>query len=170
MKKYLFGFLATLTSSLLADSFSGAVWLKDKKMDEIKVFGAADVESVTAKKVDVNGALRAKKLTVDEGVAVHGAVTVSETVVKGNVEVSGGLEAIGSTLQDVSIAGAASLVDTTAKSVRFTGTEGEQKLRLSGKTEVAGDVVFDNGKGEVLLEKGAVVKGQVKGGKVVTTN
>lgn len=115
--------------------------------------------------VKVTGPLQAEQLTA-ESLQVIGPVELKEVIIKGDSIIYGPLTASKSRFQNLTItAKDIELDDVTVGNIFIKkDREVNQTLTLDGDTTVNGQIVFESGKGRILLKsKSVVLKGEVRG-------
>ncbi len=137
------------------------------------VHGGLEAEDIRAESVKVDGSFAGEDIKISGDLEVNGALSGENYEVKGMTRVAGGLELDESTLVHLEVSGNKVILDDSFVASILIKAESKhkaQKVILNGKTQIAGDIVFESGEGEVELGRDAGVKGQVKGGKITKTN
>lgn len=162
-------------------------------LGKIKVDGSANLNELDLKNnLFVDGVLTLNKGVIAGEVEVDGLANISYTEIKKNFIVDGGLNInnvsiIGKTevdgmanikeckISDLIVCGKKTTIEfSEVKSIHVKNLNKievlwrkRQVIRLIG-SQVKGDIIFDSGDGEVVLQGGATVEGKIIGGKVTT--
>lgn len=175
---------------LLALSFASSLLAEEKGEEKksafvsgVNSYGAEMIESVQG-----SGLIKLNGTTITESLRLNGSL-LSQNAQIALVDVSGEANFTGTTIsKGGTVLGSiqatrsnfqGNLTLLTQKAV-FTATQlqgitfrqdpsfrGKQVLELKQGTIVHGSIVFESGKGEVLLSSGSQILGSVKGGKIV---
>ncbi len=148
--------------------------------------GAADLEKVEVKgALKVNGRLNAEHLNVQGeitvrgkadienlscagDVTIHGKVDLEDATVAGTTTIHGKVDIDNCHLQDLVVAAEKLDIDgSTIKSIVMKKIDAHVIVYLDNTT-VAGDIVFEDENGEVILEGRSSIGGKVIGGNVVS--
>lgn len=171
------------------NAYFGPTYLENKKLDSISIAGPASLEGVTVRDttsvmgpakmrdsnlntLSISGPLNARKVTL-KTLTANGPVRFERVTVDGKVTINGSLNAEESNFKDsISIAADKIIFDhSMAENIQVrknsSWLEKPQRVILTNKTIVKGDITFEAGNGIVVLSKGAALKGEVKGGKIV---
>jgi len=129
--------------------------------------GAANLSDQALDQLTVNGALHASDLAVNR-LCVNGAVDLDDCSIV-TAEINGALKANDTNFGgQLTIAGAVQLKDCQAHDIvvkdmpAFGG-----EIALRGDTIVHGTIVFNSGKGKVIIYNGAQAVGAIVGGEIV---
>lgn len=138
---------------------------------ETLIYGPLIGKKLITKNLNVQGPVILTELKSDS-IEINGPVNLSKSVIKGELVINGPLTAYHADLGKISIAtNTMKLVDTTAESVVVRKNSEEsskpQKIFLSGKTVIKKGIIFEKGEGLVVADKGVIIEGDVKGGKIV---
>lgn len=196
MKQIMVVFIALSLTSMLTHAndktgatFYGPVTLSNKEFDHLNAKGPTTLEGVTVtgplevfgpltikdskiKNLTVMGPLTAKKLTMVSG-EINGPVKLDRSQVEGKITINGPLTAEECKFKDtIDIATTKmTLEHSTATHIHVRKNDSwldkPQKIYLTSKTIVNGDITFEAGNGLVYLKKGSTLKGEVKGGKKI---
>jgi hypothetical protein len=169
--------------------YYGPTYLENKKLDCIKILGPATLEGVTVsgtisilgpaklrdsnlQNLQISGPLNARKVNL-KTLTANGPSRLERVVVDGKITINGTLYAEESNFKDMlSIATDKMTLDHSMAvniEVRKNSSwlEKPQRVHLTNNTTVKGDIIFEAGNGIVVISKGAVLKGAVKGGKKI---
>lgn len=127
---------------------------KNSNVGDITVAGPLQLDHCKVKSLNIAGPFRAKHLTVENTSSFIGP-----------------FEVLDSHFQDLSVtADKAAFANTQVKNIvmKKNNDPKEQIISLSGTTVVSGDITFEAGKGQVMLDKTAKLQGKVKGGTLNT--
>lgn len=181
----LFIFIATFNFSN-ANEFNGLVKLENVELKTTRVNGNAEFKNSKFQSLTVNGKLNFKDLTVSGLVKINGTangknIECDRLIVYGNLEgykikVNGESILVGyfnvydSVFKELNVhSGKISLTNTSTNNIVIKTLKNKikQQLILKGQTIVNGDVIFESGSGEVLLDSQAKITGQIIGSKVI---
>lgn len=175
--------LSLVAFSFIATLFIGAVDEPAPKSFGQHQFGSTTLEALTAaglvklsgtsiqNTLHVDGSLIAKDATIGT-LEVTGEANLTRTTLHNPTRIFGSLQANHSTFEQLltiqtqkAVFTATSLnAITVQKDVAF---KGKQILELRQGTQVNGPILFESGKGEVLVYPGSLLLGSVTGGKVI---
>lgn len=113
----------------------------------------------------VIGSFQAEQITADT-LQIIGPSQLKEVIIKGESIIYGPLHASKSRLQNLTITAKEVELDNVSLSNIYVKKDGanEQTLVLDGNTTVTGNIIFESGKGRILLKsKDVVLKGGVRG-------
>lgn len=155
-------------------------------VDALFVNGAAEGHGLTAKKLTIDGGLQVDGLNVDHA-HVNGSFLGNDSVIRHNITVDGeldgrhiqvggktivhgGLNVHDSDFHAIEMhADYCMLQNTKVKHLVFKKIKNgqTQRLILSGHTVIEGNVDFETDSGEIVLDKEAVIKGKIIGGRII---
>ncbi len=171
-----------------SETHYGPASYSDKKFENLKVHGPTTLKNVTVeKKIEVHGPFVSKNIKTEslnvlgpvkvnnmkaDNIEITGPAIVKNSEISGKSNINGPL--IGKTSLfkgDLSIsAHKIKLIDSEAESIfihkNSPSDYKKQILYLKGKTIVHKDISFEQGDGLVFVDKNAILKGKIKGGKV----
>jgi hypothetical protein len=141
-------------------------------LNSLNVKGAVELVSTTITGlVDVNGSLEARNAKIGQ-LQVYGAVNIRRSTISGTTSVIGHLFAKDTTFtKEISINSLRTTLEgCTIDSILIHSDKAEdriQRLSLTNKTVVNGNVVFESGLGEINLSADSKINGTVTGGQVI---
>jgi phage baseplate assembly protein gpV len=137
----------------------------------LDVDGSVKVKKIKVNNVRVTGEFYANDAAIAQNLTVDGAIEGRNINVAGKTTLVGELDVRDSNFQVIDIISEECTLDsTTTKNITFKKPSTifkTEKLVLKGNSTVAGDVVFESGKGEIYLYGDSTITGQVKGGTIV---
>jgi hypothetical protein len=142
-----------------------------EEVGEIRGAGIFRLQGTKAAGVDVTGSLIAQEARLG-GLLVKGEANLQDCRIEGTAEVIGSLRAYGGSFEKELALLAQKAVfeqcDVAAIRIREDlGFKGKQVIELKKGTHVRGSIVFEAGRGEVILHPGAHLLGNVTGGHIV---
>lgn len=137
----------------------GPVKMRDSKMNDLQVTGPFNASKVVVKKLTVNGPVRFERVTVDGLATINGPLTAEESNFKNTLSIATDKMSLDHCM--------AENIEVRKNSKWF---EKPQRVFLTNKTVVKGDIVFEAGNGVVVISKEATHKGKVIGGKSIDKN
>jgi cytoskeletal protein CcmA (bactofilin family) len=149
---------------------NGSLKAKDLTANSMTINGFFDGKNVASDELYVNGSFEGKVINVNRQFSLSGSMVGENVNVKGDTNLSGEADFKISNFQNVSLrSDRLKLEKTNANNVTFRGTlsKATPKLILEDHSVINGDVVFENGKGEVTMDSSSVIRGQVRGGKIM---
>ena len=169
-----------------AESYAGVVSLRDQQFDSLTVSGVTRLSDVATKRVDatgpvaftnltvagpltVRGTFSGTRATVDGDVNVLGPLSVTQFTAKANSDVTGPFVATDSHFADLTVTSdKVDLANCKVKDIviRKGASGNAQTLTLRRGPYVVGDITFESGNGQVVMEHGAYVGGYIKGAQV----
>lgn len=116
----------------------------------------------------VEGDLSSKGSKIRE-LTVNGSACLRGTAIEGKARINGFLSTQSCRFEDeVEINGLNALFQgTLIKSLRLYPAPQAQTVRLSRRTRVKGNIVFEGGNGQVIMDDSSNIQGKVLGGRVV---
>jgi hypothetical protein len=167
----------------------GSAEFKQCVLGRLEIFGECSFDGLTVQKktliqgnvekgadghfheLEVMGKFSVKKKCSCEGpFKIVGPMTVTSFTAKSSGEIIGTLVAKKSQFEGLTItAKEMEFSDCQIKEIHvkaLTQASETQVLKLKGKTQVANGIVFDSGKGLVVIGKKAKIEGIVRGGKI----
>jgi len=146
--------------------FFGLTDLHNASYENLTVNGLAKLKKVSvSQNLTVNGNLSASDSTIG-AMHVNGLVDLNKTTVSGVSKINGLLRAQSSTLNQIVISTEkAFLSDSVTKTITVKKTKEfvEQLIELNN-TKVDGDILFESGKGKVVLKGSSGITGKIEGG------
>ena len=172
-----------------ANQFNGSVNLENVELGKTQVNGSAEFKNSKFQSLEVNGTLDFQDLIIAESVKVNGTIKgkhiqcryliVSGDLegnsihVKGDTRISGYFNVSNSSFEDLEISSKKIVLNnTTTKNIviKASKNNAKQQIILNGTTIVNGNIIFESGFGEVVLDKKAKIQGQVSGGETKYMN
>jgi hypothetical protein len=180
---------STTKAAQNSEKHFGPTFIENKRLDTLTVFGPATLEHITVtggtdimgpakikestlSNIKISGPLDARKINISS-LEATGPVKLERVSVDGKTKIYGPLNAEESKFTDtITIATDKMTLDhTTAQNIEVQKNsnwlEKPQKVYLTNKTVVNGNISFEAGNGIVIVKKGATLKGEVKGGKKI---
>jgi len=149
------------------NSFAGSTACVKANMTSLSVNGPVTIQQSTITSAVINGPTDLNRSTVFQ-LTANGPLKLTEANIN-ELVLQGSLDAKKSTINKIKISGEITLTDSTVTSVTFKRkslASSPSKIYLKGKSQVNGDIVFENGQGLVYAEKTAKVTGKIIGGKL----
>ncbi len=186
MLQRIFSLLITLTlsASIYADNFTGSVFLKHQKFNDLTTNGSLEFSdltitgkfvshgSVIGTKLTCNhfsnsGSLQVKDFKASHGI-VEGALYGEHIVVLENLKISGECDVSKSKFGTIEInSDTATFEDSEIANIIVKFANKSQKIILKGKTIVAGNIIFESGYGKIYLSSKTKIIGKVKGAELI---
>ena len=173
MKKMVIGSIVTLLHTQImaqpCTAVMGQLNCKDQQLSELRHQGRVLLDGVKVLGgTGVQGALTTSGSVFQGPIQMDGLLEMRQTTAQKNLHCRGLVNAHGSRFGgDLDIQGREMhLHDSQAKNIRMKHNHDPITLYLTGKTTVAGNVVFDGGPGRVVKDKTAHINGRVTGGTV----
>ncbi len=135
-----------------------------------KIDGALEVDKFTAEKAHISGAFIGNDTIIHQNMTVDGELDGRHMTVDGQAIVHGKLNLENSDFHTIEVSSDYCLLQNTrATHIIFKHMKSGrvQKLILNGQTIISGDIDFETGSGEVILDQQAVIKGKITGGKII---
>lgn len=130
---------------------------------ELVVNGTLTATNSRLNKVSINGKATIANSVVNDDIFINGKLTIDKVVIKKNLIGHGELVANNSQIITIDMeAKSIILNDTTVSSIRareFKNTT----IYLRNGSVVTGDIIFDTGRGRVIIDKESKVKGSITG-------
>jgi hypothetical protein len=141
------------------------------EVTEVTAYGSVLLNGTHVKeKTDISGSFVADNVELNY-LIVKGQASIHSGLVKGSAEIFGSLDASKTTFKDDLLVYSThvSLTDVDAKNITFGKSEpsSAQELYLSGKTNISGDIRFEQENGVVYVAEGSHLSGNVIGGKII---
>lgn len=140
------------------------------KCAKLKANGSVTVKNIKVKSAKINGSLSGSDVYVKHDLEIEGAVNMVDITVTGKTKVIGGLSVTKGDFGDIEVVNTTTyLSHCKGKNILVKKIDSDkiQKLELSKGTIISGDVVFESGEGEVHLSNDSIIKGNVKGAKII---
>lgn len=156
---------------VFAESRFGKAYYGNESVDAIDMSGNLSLDGTkVTKRLEVDGRLEANGAEIGE-LRVHGLAVLDGCVVRKQSTVYGRLEATKTTFEEELSVASEHVVfsESSLQSLRMLQTGHKQTVplvELRGKTKVNGSIVFEGGKGEVIVGSGSEVVGEIVGGTV----
>lgn len=120
--------------------------------------------------LQVNGRLKAEDAQIEE-MQVNGQATLDRCSVSQKSTICGSLVATLSQFSDTLFVSSEKVVFNSCmlnalRMIKVGGYQGTQVVELRGKTKVNGSIIFEAGNGEVIIDPGCEIIGDIIGGKV----
>lgn len=164
------GFTTQQNASLGDCIINGGADLKSTKADSLTIHGNLSFADLSvARTLDVYGSVNGNALNCNS-FRVYGSCVGKNITISGKMEVAGSLNVSDSTFQDIEIkiVEESVLDNSSAANITIEPDNGRpQRLRLKGKTVIAGDITFKSGSGEIRQDSTAEVKGKISGAQVM---
>ena len=121
----------------------------------------------------INGRLISQYVNFQSDLTVSGNASIDNTTIAGKANFRGNLEAKESVL--------AKAVEILSNKARFDNCKIDsilvktlprsvvQRIYLSNQSEIAGDIIFEDGNGEVYCDKTSKIHGKIVGGKLISS-
>lgn len=175
-KKYLCSALlltaiASVGSADVCKFLSGSVTCGEGTINGLSGNGAVIVHGTVIKGLtSVNGMLNAKNAEFN-ALHVNGSVEIDQCLVNDSSEIKGTLHASASKfLNSIEVySNETKFFDSSVNGNLHINHSNHQKqiVYLSGNSEVSGDIIFDDGNGEVIVKGAAKISGKVVGGNLI---
>lgn len=161
----------TLASANVCHIEPGSVSCGSGTVTDLSGNGMVTVDGTTVlKETMVNGLLKANNATFGR-LQIHGSATLTKCIINDVADFKGSVNAASSQFKnqlDI-YSNLSRFIDTQiASNIHVHHTDNpKQVLHLEKNSVVSGDIIFDDGHGEVVLHGNAHVLGKVVGGKVI---
>lgn len=150
---------------------NGFVKLEGTHVSEsLQVNGRLKAEDAQIGEMLVNGTATLNRCTVKE-MRVNGRAVLDHSTIKQKSVVCGTLQPSFSNFQDeITISSEKVIFNSCVlKSLRILKDKDDhlvQVVELKGKTTVDGSIIFESGKGEVIISSDSIITGAIVGGKI----
>lgn len=139
--------------------------------NETEVTGPTAGEKGKFNNLKITGPVKGTQIEA-QTMNITGPAYFNNIEVKGNAKITGTLFVNKGKFKNIDVVSdKVKLKDTTADSIHFDknmhDSKKEQMLMIQGKSIINGDIVFDSGKGKVVVDKTVQIKGKVQGAEVV---
>ncbi len=135
-----------------------------------KIDGALEVDKFTAEKAHISGSFIGNDATIHHNIVVDGELEGRHITVDGKAIIHGELNVQDSDFHTIEMnSDYCVLQNTRATHIVFKHMKSGriQKLILNGQTVISGEVDFETGSGELILDPKAVIEGKITGGKII---
>jgi len=162
------------TPKAAATAQYGAVRYGSETLPSLSVCGALSLDGThITENLQVKGSLTSKDAQINR-LDVSGSVLMRDSVVLKDLNVNGSVQLLNSQVDGTLTASTNVIVldRSTASTIIVKGAKENQKpqvIRLVNKTKVHGNITFEAGNGQVVLDEDAEVTGQVIGGSLKAT-
>jgi hypothetical protein len=147
---------------------NGSLDFADIKVIEIlTVIGSAKGKGLESKRLVVSGSCIGENIIVTGDAIVEGGLEVINSKMQAHTTIVGELKARRSKFHDLEVdSNEIILSDSTTHNITINESSeyDTQKIILKGKTIISGDIIFKSGRGQVVKDKDAVIKGKIEGG------
>lgn len=118
------------------------------------VNGTLKAENATFSSIEANGSVQLSQCTVNNAAKINGSLTATSTRFENTLTVSS------STVKLIN--------SKVSRDLHIRHTDAtQQTVHLNDSSEVSGNIIFDDGKGEVILRGGSKIGGEVIGGRTI---
>ena len=142
---------------------------------EVKEINASGIVNVNRTNVlgmaDIKGSLSAKSATF-KSLSVYGNAFLKDVKIYDETKVFGFLEAMNSHIQNIEISADKMVFDQTSihQILVKPSQSGLRLIVLRNGSKVSGNICFEGGRGQIRLESGSSINGQVINGDVTEIN
>ncbi len=148
---------------------NGSVVLNNVKFESLRINGSLDFKDlVIEKKISINGSANGNNLKCQE-FTINGSLNANYIDISGKTKISGDLTVSDGNFGDIEISSdEINLTSSKVKNIFVKKIRSRtQILELNKKTIIFGDVIFESGNGEIILNDGSEIHGSIKGAVVV---
>jgi hypothetical protein len=150
----------------------GSTYCDAGEVNEINASGIVNVNKTNVLGMtDIKGSLNAKNATF-KSLFVYGNAYLKDVKIYDETKVYGFLEAMNSDIQNMEISADKMILDHTSihQILVKPSQSGLRLIVLRNGATVSGNVCFEGGRGQVRLESGSSINGQVINGDVIEIN
>lgn len=163
-----------VNSGDINETINGSYRIKKTTVPQrITINGEAILDEVIIQeKIVINGSLIAKNVLFESDLVVNGTISITDSNIKGHAFLRGALQSANSVfLNPVQILGdklnfeQCQINNIIVQQLPYGGIV--QKIQLTNRTIVNGDIIFQAGIGKVYIDTTSAIQGNIIGGELI---